>query len=818
MSQSKEDKNRHYRVDDQHPYPGLSSFREEDRDYFFGREREIAELSEYIKSNVLTVVFGKAGIGKTSLLQAGLIPKLRKEYYLPIYIRIRFQDDKESPLEQVKAAIEPMIKDLDKTAGSFNGDTLWEYFYHLRVFEGRVRPLLFFDQFEELFTAGKQKPGEIDPLVTEIGDLVQNWMPAAVQGKYQDQPIAYTSKKPNYRVIFSLREEYLSKLKNLYPYMPSIVNGRYHFRMQQMKKKDAVAAVWEPGKKIIKNREVAEAVVKKIPRSQDTDYNPYEEQDGSWENQRIEPFLLSLFCYKLNQMRLESNIGVISAELLAEVQARDIIEDYYEENIQPAVRHALEDQLLTEEGYRKLQDVDTFKKYGDVRNEEVETLIEKRIVRKESRNNIDYIELIHDVLTPILKKSRDKRKEKEKRKKELKEKMQKYTRLFFVVISTAALFLALLTWYAFQQKRFAEEKGRNARAYELAARSALYLEKNLARSFQFAQEAYKTEKSNPEAYNALLTAYYKISIENQGSQFKEHSSQTAHFFAAYSPDGTRVLTVSPDKAILWNLNGHKEKTGKPRGNFKLSKKAAFSPDGKYIVFLTMKDKEIGKWNPQGEEILSLTLPLGVNSVVFSPDSRKILTGNMDNTAGMWDLQGKKIKIFQGHTGEVNSAVFSPDGKYILTASLDKTALLWIYNTKQIKVTFEHPDCVYSAVFSANGHYILTASRDGTARIWDLKGKEIKKFEGHTGEVKLALFSPNGKYIITTSDDKTARLWDLMGRQVYKFKEFDEIINTASFSPDGKYILIAPALGPAQIRLIDPEEIISNVRMQKMPDK
>jgi hypothetical protein len=87
-----------YIIDDQHPYPGLFYFREQDKDYFFGRDREIQELTQLIEDNVLTVVFGKSGMGKTSLLQAGLIPWIRKNYFLPIYIRVNFDEQASPPI------------------------------------------------------------------------------------------------------------------------------------------------------------------------------------------------------------------------------------------------------------------------------------------------------------------------------------------------------------------------------------------------------------------------------------------------------------------------------------------------------------------------------------------------------------------------------------------------------------------------------------------------------------------------------------------------------------------------------------------------
>jgi len=242
-----------------------------------------------------------------------------------------------------------------------------------------------------------------------------------------------------------------------------------------------------------------------------------------------------------------------------------------------------------------------------------------------------------------------------------------------------------------------------------------------------------------------------------------------------------------------------------------------SPDGKYLAFLTRLDEEIGIWELDKDEIVSLKLGVGVNSVTFSPDGKMILTGNRDNTARLWSLDAIMHKKFVGHTGEVYAAVFSPGGEYIVTAGLDKTVRLWDSSKgKEIKTFPVQNESVYSAMFSRDGQKIVTAGKDGTARLWDLDGIQDVVFEGHGGEVRSAMFSPDGKYIITASNDKTARLWDLNGNPVFEFKTFDEIIHTASFSPDGKYVLIAPAKGPAQLRLINPETIIEKIDEQKVP--
>ncbi|MEH1791108.1 MAG: ribosome assembly protein 4, partial [Nostoc sp.] len=140
------------------------------------------------------------------------------------------------------------------------------------------------------------------------------------------------------------------------------------------------------------------------------------------------------------------------------------------------------------------------------------------------------------------------------------------------------------------------------------------------------------------------------------------------------------------------------------------------------------------------------------------DGKRILTASNDNTARVWDIEGKLIAELKGHTDQVNSASFSPDGKRILTASSDKTARVWDIEGKLIAELKGHTDQVNSASFSPDGKRILTASNDKTARVWDISGKLIAELKGHTSYVISASFSPDGKRILTASNDKTARVW------------------------------------------------------------
>ncbi len=107
----------------------------------------------------------------------------------------------------------------------------------------------------------------------------------------------------------------------------------------------------------------------------------------------------------------------------------------------------------------------------------------------------------------------------------------------------------------------------------------------------------------------------------------------------------------------------------------------------------------------------------IQTAVFSPDGSKILTASWDDTAKLWDLTGKLLADFKGHTDDVSSAVFSPDGSKILTASSDKTAGLWDLTGELLAELKGHKAVVTSAVFSPDGKRIITASDDGTVIIW-----------------------------------------------------------------------------------------------------
>ncbi len=265
--------------------------------------------------------------------------------------------------------------------------------------------------------------------------------------------------------------------------------------------------------------------------------------------------------------------------------------------------------------------------------------------------------------------------------------------------------------------------------------------------------------------------------------------------AAFSPDGTRIVTACYDDIVrIWNADG----TGEPlalAGHKDRVYSATFSPDGKRIVTAS-NDKTARIWNADGtgKPIVLEGHQDRVYSAVFSADGKRIVTASNDKTARVWNADGtEKPLVLEGHGGRVLSAGFSADGKRIVTASSDKTARVWNLEDPGEPLVLEgHREGVNSAAFSPDGTRIATVSFDKTARIWnaDGTGKPLV-LEGHQDRIFTMAFSPDGKRIVTGSVDKTARVWNADGSgKPLVLQGHQAALFSVAFSRDGRRVITA----------------------------
>ncbi len=463
-------------VDASNPWLGLASFTEETRAYFFGRDEEVAELARRVQRKLLTLLFGQSGLGKTSILRAGLVPRLRAQGYCPIYVRIDYGREAPEPAEQIKQAIRAGARlsgEWTQVGVAAPDESLWEFLHHrddvLRDAAGTTLiPFLIFDQFEEIFTLAQSDDfgrARAARFIAELADLVENRPPRAFEARLeQDESAAerFDFARSDYRVLIALREDYLAPLEGLKKDIPSISQNR--LRLAPMTGTQALDAVLRPGRGLV-SEEVAAAIVRFVAGG------------AELSNAVVEPSLLSLICRELNDARIAQGRSEISLDLLAGSHAT-ILSNFYQRSLADrpvAVRRVIEDDLLTASGFREnVAEERLLSRFAEVGAEPgtLALLVNRRLLRIEERLDIRRVELTHDVLCGVVKASRDQRHEREAR--EATERREQEARRALVrarqvaavctVLAGAAILAAGFAYFSGQRAHRAERQAEETRA------------------------------------------------------------------------------------------------------------------------------------------------------------------------------------------------------------------------------------------------------------------------------------------------------------------------------------------------------------------
>jgi len=294
-------------------------------------------------------------------------------------------------------------------------------------------------------------------------------------------------------------------------------------------------------------------------------------------------------------------------------------------------------------------------------------------------------------------------------------------------------------------------------------------------------------EAEQEFHRAILSSRVRLTMAG-------HSEGLAS--VAWSPDGTRLATGSWDKAAkLWDA-----KTGEElrtlRGHKDAVWSVGWSPDGKWLATGSV-DKTAKVWDPEtGIELLTLTgHGAPVRSVAWSPDGKRLATGSYDTTARVWDVEtGKEMLTLKGHRNCVSSVAWSPDGKRLATGSFDleQAAKVWDAGTGEELLTLSA--CrgpLHSVVWSRDGTKLATEGEGNTVKTWDAEtGKALLTLPGHSEPVDSVTWSPDGGRLATGSDDKAAIVWDLTTRMVLVLSGHTGPIRQVAWSPDGKKLATA----------------------------
>lgn len=180
----------------------------------------------------------------------------------------------------------------------------------------------------------------------------------------------------------------------------------------------------------------------------------------------------------------------------------------------------------------------------------------------------------------------------------------------------------------------------------------------------------------------------------------------------------------------------------------------------------------------------------IRSVAFSQDGRYAVSGGLDLTVRVWDLQGKEEFILRGHTKQIWTVAFHPNNRQVFSASWDATARLWDVKSGQEGKRYTHGKDVNGLAVSRDGSMLLTGCDDGSAYLWRVaNGEEMKRYPGFSNYVYGVAFAANGRYIAAGSNDKSLKVFDFNTATVKRaFENHSDAITVVAFSPlDSRYV-------------------------------
>ncbi len=818
--------------DEVRPWLGLLPYGEEDQALFYGREQDTADLLRLVRREVLTVLFGRSGTGKSSLLKAGLFPRLREERCLPVWIRLE-HSGKSGYGRQIREALREAadthgmeLEVLNVPLADAEVD-FWEYLHRVVIWDPRnqpVTPVLVFDQFEEFFTIGRNHE-EIPAFLDELCGLVENHIPCRVREQVEagnaKLPASYSER--TYKVVITLREDFVSRLDDLRKDMPSVMHNRH--ALKQMSGEQALEVVLKPGGDLV-DEDVGRKIVRFVSAANETEISKDCEttEDADFQNLQVEPALLSLVCSELNLQRLKRGGEKITLEQV-QTSGDRILDDFYERclsGLNAPDRPFIEDRLVTGGGFRTAVPLEEAITSG-LTEAEVDRLIDRRLLRKEDRLGIPHIELTHDVLTRVVTRSRQFRREREEieaerlmnesdlreREKLVKErqreaKSRRARRARWIATGLAVVFAG----FAFSTYRLAKaaEKARDE------AREA----KSKAEARALALKAVDTSKGDPElaVLLAIESAISDLGKEANGAAAQEielalrtatreslirtrYQGHTAKIYSVdFDKSGKRLVTGGgyPDStARIWDVESGQEIVRLDHAGIPGIKDkgmtvscARFSPDGKQVVTATYQDgghlylwdvDTRGEAGPDGPAVI--TRPIGdflghdgwVTAVAFSPDGGRVASGGYDKVVRVWDpaTQQELMPPLDGHTDRIRTLVFSADGRKILTASDDGTAILWNLESgpdgtmeKQVFDAYadrKKRENLHAADLSPQAKLVATAGNDGFLRVWDVVTGLQVASHSHPDGVMGVAFIDDDR-LATVCNDATIRFWEM----------------------------------------------------------
>jgi WD40 repeat protein len=821
------------------PYKGLAPFDDSEVDalLFFGREREIEVIVANLMASRLTVLYGPSGVGKTSLLQAGVAHRLRREQHAIVVVFSAWTGDAVANLlDAVEAAVGDGAGPLRRGVPLADALAAWTRRLDAELY-------LVLDQFEEYFLYHENERGP--------GTLADE-LPEALR-------------RAGLRVNFliGIREDSLASLDAFKARIPNLFGNS--LRLDRLERRAARAAILGPlerynelvpaGDGVEAEPELVEAVLDEVAAGRVDLGLSGRGAVGEEDSDRIEAPYLQLVLERLWEVETSRGSHRLRLDTLRELGgAAHIVEDHLERamaELSPEEKDAaaaMYNHLVTPSGTKIAHRAGDLAGYASIDEGEtlhvLQRLVEERIVRAaEDGAEGPRYEIFHDVLADAVLAWRTEHEAERKLEAERATAARRHRRLLEFAIGALVLIAVLgaIAVYALVQRSDARSQAHRARGRELAAMALTSAPVNPEQAVRDAVQATRFERS-PAVANVLRTTLLGMRVRavlpaggkpvgdvdfspdgtrlvvaggdgiariyraSDGKHLRDLHHGSALSAAVFSPDGTKIATAGDDSAArLWDARSgallHLLRHGGPVTS------ATFSRDGRLLA-TTSEDKTARVWDVSTGHLLQrLEHPGGVRSASFSGDGKLLVTrlvpAAFDRTARVWDVATGTLVDRFSQPDYMRVARFEPTGPLLVTAGLGHVAQVWNARTGTLVHTLVgHESGITDAEFSASDRQIVTASSDESARVWDTgTAVLVGVLTGHQNFVVRAIFSPDGQWVATTSRDRVARIFDPIGTLRVTLVGHRDWVTDVAFSSDGQSIATASADGTA--RLWDP---------------
>lgn len=780
-----------------------------------GRQKDVQRLIERIARAdcKLTVVHGPSGVGKSSILKAGLVPTLHdqfigdrtaKAFLLSVYS------------DWVAVLARSLNLALAQTDLSLSAKFTTQVLLHKirELTERNSTVVLIFDQLEEFFF-----------IVKEQNQRVQFY-------KF----ISECLNIPFVKIIFSLREDYLHHLLeferlsqnhtsngyDLGAINKNILDKDIRYYIGNFSVQDAIGVIDVLTKR--SHYELSNELIDRLV------------QDLAHDEAQVHPIELQIVGAQLQAEKittLEEYQQSGGSAKLVERWLSEVVKDCGRENEQLTWKILFE--LTDEKGTRPLRSISQIE---EAINNDLELgakidtscqlildiLVGSGLILCVHGDLGDRYQLVHDYLVePIrqknnygivaeLEKVRFEKTRAEVAQKISQEKLNHILKRRLREARTVGGVLAAMTatigglwWHADIQKRVAirqsnraEQSEANLRIAAIAASSeALFASHKefdaLIEGLRAWRQMENTDKSNFHISNNPLAHLQNLLLPQANAARKWQAwGQTANNNTV-KPD-TKVRVITALQQAVYGV----EEANRLEGHLDNVWGVAYSPDGNLIASVST-DKTLKIWRNNGELLQTLTGHTeAITSVVFSLDGRSIITTSMDKTVRIWQRQANSdqfagYRILTGHIDSVNAAAISSDGQVIVSASQDGTAMIWQRDGKLAKILKGHQGRINWVTFSPDGQLIATAGEDQTVKIWSREGELVANLTGHTRGVSAIAFSPDGQTLVTGSGDTKILIWrrkpsfnsQVEFEQVKTISQHTSIVWSLAFAPDGQ---------------------------------